>query len=172
MSGLLCVARGKTLQCGMSRLEFALVAVILGIVSTLMMQRLQDYQELAERADMEYVATLLKSALRVRIGTLMVEERMRESRQLICENPFSWLAPRPGNYMGEFADDPETPQPGIWYFNRQNCTTVYVAKYGHRLQPDAMGMPRVRYHVRPSAIDGQGNRIGLVFETTAPYVWQ
>lgn len=157
----------------MSSLEFAAVVVILGVVATLLMQRLRDYQELAERADMEYVATLIKSALRVRVGTLMVEERMHESAQLVCENPFRWLAPPPANYAGERNGTEILPMPaGNWYFNRRNCTMEYWARRAARLQPDSEGQARVRYHVRPSALDGAGKVSGMVLQPVEPYRWQ
>ena len=160
-------------QRGMTWLEFGLVAVMLAVVSVLLLHRLRDYQELAERADMEYTANLFRSALKVRIATLMAEERMLESASLVCENPVRWLEAPPGNYHGEVhgAEVDHVP-PGRWYFDPASCVTGYVAQFGHRLVPDSEGKARVRYHVRPAAVDGAGFRLGLVFEPLEPYQWQ
>lgn len=160
-------------QRGMTWLEFGLVAVLLAVVMVLLLNRLRDYQELAERADMEYTANLFKSALKLRIATLMAEERMQESAGLVCENPVRWLERPPGNYFGEVSGaEVNRVPPGRWYFDPVHCVTGYVAQFGQRLAPDSEGKARVRYHVRPAAIDGSGLRLGLAFEPLEPYQWQ
>jgi general secretion pathway protein G len=161
------------LQRGMTWIEFGVVAIVLGVVAIVLAQRLTEYQELAERADMEYGAMMFKSALRIRVSVLMTEDRMREADKLLCENPVRWLDRRPPNYAGE-AHGVAVAEvlPGHWYFDPVECSMGYMSRHGAHLAPDGQGLRRVRYHVSMTAVDAAGHASGLSFVPVAPYRWQ
>lgn len=159
-------------QQGMSWLEFAVTAVLLGILMLVLVQRLGEYQAAAERAEMEYGVTMIKSALKIRLSVLMVEGRMQETAGLLCENPVRWLEKLPPDYYGEAqgATVARVP-PGKWYFDTRECTMVYMVKHGDRFSPDSAGIKRVRYRIKAFASGAAGHPVGLVFELVEPYRW-
>ena len=163
----------QSLQRGMTWLELALVAGLLGVVGVVMLHRLADYQELAERADMEYGVATLKSALRIRVGVLMVEGRLTEKRRLLCENPVLWLERQPANYAGEaHGAAVKNVSPGHWYYDPVECVIAYVARNSRHLAPDSTGMARVRFQVRADAEDTAGRPGGLSLVPVEPYRWE
>lgn len=166
---------------GATLLEFAVVASILGVVSFLLLDRLAYYQERAEKANMEYVATALKSALLVEFSMLMVEGRMREGTTLLRRNPMDWLDRKPANYIGEFdGDAPRAQSGGVWYFNRSARELVYRVKLGRHFMPDSRGEREVRFRVKAN-YDGEANKAqegaspmlpsGVKLTTVEAYKW-
>lgn len=157
-------------QQGMSWLEFAVTAALLGILMLVLVQRLGEYQAAAERAEMEYGSTMFKSALKIRLSVLMVEGRMQETASLLCENPVRWLEKLPPNYYGEAhgAAVARVP-PGKWYFDPRECTMVYMVRHGAHFSPDRAGIKRVRYRVKAFASGAATHPVGLTFEPVEPY---
>jgi hypothetical protein len=162
----------REVQHGMSWIEFAAVVVLLSVLSVFLAQRLVAYQELAERADMEYGATVLKSALRMRLSAMMVEGRMQETAQLVCENPVRWLDKSPPNYYGEaHGEAVKAVTAGSWYFDPAECSMGYMVRHDGGFKPDSQGMKRVRYRVKSIATDAKSPPVGLRFELIEPYDW-
>jgi hypothetical protein len=160
-------------QLGMSWLELAVVSVVLSLVAVLFAQRLSDYQELAERAGMEYGITMFKSALRIRLSVLLMEGRLQDVGHLRCDNPVHWLEQPPAHYVGEVSGEAVRHiPPGNWYFDPSECSMGYMVKYDKHLTFDSVGLKRVRYHV---SVEGKGSRglaLGLAFDPVEPYRWQ
>lgn len=133
---------------GATLLEFALLASVLGVLALILLDRMTYYQEWAEKANMEYTAAALKSALRMELSTLMVEGRMRDGSVLAQQNPMTWLDRKPANYLGEFDGVPPDTQPrGGWYFDRSARVLVYQVNRGRYFVPDSRGWREVRFRV-------------------------
>lgn len=166
---------------GATLLEFAVVASVLGILAFVLLDRLTYYQEWAEKANMEYTAAALKSALRMEMSTLMVQGRMREGPGLLRQNPMAWLEQKPADYFGEFDGPPPDMQArGGWYYNRDARELVYRVKLGRYFVPDSRG--RMEVHFRVEAIydkylvdKGVGaspmSPSGFKLTPTEPYKW-
>lgn len=138
----------KFRQAGFTLLEFAVVSVVLGVLAFVLLDRMTYYQEWAEKANMEYTAAALKSALRIEFSTLMVEGRMREGSALAQQNPMSWLDQKPANYLGEFdGAPPGTQARGGWYYDRSARVLVYRVNRGRNFVPDSRGRREARFRV-------------------------
>lgn len=160
------------MQHGMSWIEFAAVVALLAVLSVILAQRLTAYQELAERADMEFGATVLKSALRMRLSAMMVEGKMQETARLVCENPVSWLDKNPPNYFGEaHGEMVKKVTLGSWYFDPMECSMGYMVRHGKGFRPDSQGMKRIRYRVKATSLNAGNIPVGLRFELVEPYAW-
>ncbi len=159
-------------QRGMSWLEAAMTVLLLSVFGWYLAQRLENFQEFAERADMEYAATMMKSALRVEVGLLMVQGRMQDAARLQCDNPVHWLDKVPANYYGEARGDALMNVPrGSWYFDPVECSMAYMVRHDAHFVPDSQGLRRVRFKVRGDARDAAGRSTGLRFEPVEPYQW-
>ena len=133
---------------GATLLELAVAVSVLSILAYLLLDRMRYYQEWAEKANMEYTAASLKSALLVEFSILMVEGRMREGSTLLQQNPMDWLVPKPVNYIGEFnGAAPDTLPRGNWYYDRSAREVVYRVRLGRHFKPDSRGRQEVRYRV-------------------------
>lgn len=133
---------------GFSLLEFLVGVISIGIIATILLNRLLYYQEAAEKTNMEYTMSMMKSALRSRMASLLIEGRAQEYIRLAQENPMDWLEPKPDNYLGKLANpDPGQLAAGNWYFDSANGTTVYLVGRGKYFQPDTTGQKRVRLRV-------------------------
>ncbi|HCN88856.1 MAG TPA: hypothetical protein DIT28_06715 [Oxalobacteraceae bacterium] len=114
-------ARGKV------RLEFLVFVVTAGILAGILLDRMLDYQEYAEKTAMDLTVLNMRSGLRLRLAELMMQDRMGEAGKLLDENPIKWLETPPPNYRGSLRDvNPGDISPGNWYFDAGRKDLVYV----------------------------------------------
>jgi len=160
---------------GFSLLEFAVVAVVLSILSSVLLQRLHYYQEAAERAQFEATLSLYKTALQIRLAEMIIERREAEARTLLDENPTLWLSEKPTNYAGDY---PPAPAAGNWYFDRSARELVYVANSAAGLEVaerDGVKQLRFRVQVIRQPVSIAGGKIegiaGIKLTPVAVYRW-
>ncbi|RZI43051.1 type II secretion system protein [Herbaspirillum sp. HC18] len=135
-------------QRGFSLLELAIVVIVMSALAAIMLDRLQYYQEAAEKAKVEYTISAMKSGLRSRMAHMLIEGRSQEYMFLAMDNPINWLESRPANYLGELSEEEsDTLRPGSWYYNPATRTLVYAVKFGKYLEPDSVGKKRIRLRV-------------------------
>ncbi len=167
--------RGERRQHGFSLLELAVVAVILSVLLGLLLERLNFYQEAAERARFEATLQGYKTALQIRIAELMLERREGEARMLEVENPTRWLSEKPTDYGGRY---PEQPEPGVWYFDEASRELVYVANSARRLAVESReGLKQLRFRVKiiyqPVVVSGKTIQSigGVSLLPSTPFQW-
>ncbi|QAU34271.1 type II secretion system protein [Janthinobacterium sp. 17J80-10] len=135
-------------QRGFSRLELMVVVLVFGILAAVLLERLRFYQEMAEKARMEYTVSRIKSGLRLRMAGLLVAGRAQEYSTLAKQNPIEWLDDKQENYAGEFASEKgQHALPGTWNFDRTDRMLVYSVQHGAHFQPDSTGRKQVRLKV-------------------------
>ena len=114
-------ARGFTL------IELIVVICIVAVLFGVALDRLQRYQELAERVAMERNLAAMNLALTLKFASLVTSGRVAEIEKEAGTNPVRLLARPPDNYLGElYAPDPATIAEGSWFFDRQAGDLVYV----------------------------------------------
>lgn len=119
-------------QRGAGYFEFAVVAIIFAILCGVLLQKMQFYQQEAERLAVEQVVTSVRAALASRVTSLYLKGKEAEMTALAQQNPMEWLERRPPNYAGEF-DAPPKPgavPEGYWYFDRSTATLSYLLNKG------------------------------------------
>lgn len=141
---------------GFSLLELAVVAVILSVLAAVLLQRLNYYQEAAERAHFETTLQVYKTALQIRLAEMILERREADARVLEVENPTLWLSEKPTNYAGDY---PTVPVVGSWYYDKSSRELVYVANTATGLDvAERDGVKQLRFRVQvirqPVAITG------------------
>ena len=131
---------------GYTFFELIVVIIVVSLTGAAFLDRLNLYQELAERAAMESTIRLIKTGLQIRLAELIVTNRQGEAAQLETEDPTQWLDARPANYAGDYR---EPPKPGKWYFDSGRRQLVYVVHNGARLEIDRLGSTReLRFQAR------------------------
>lgn len=165
-------------RAGFTLLEFALVVLLVGLLGSVLLERVLFYQEQAEKTAMEQTVGVLRSALRLQIA-----ERLPNGRQsllgLIEANPMAWLERKPESYLGDrFGPAPSSIPGGSWYFDLRDKTLVYVVA-GRQFAANNGGRQQIRYQVRPLANKTQVEMVeadkssidGLSLVLLEPYRW-
>lgn len=119
---------------GFSRLELLITMIVIGIVSAIFLERMSYYQAMVEKAEMDYTLRSIKSALRLRISTLLIQGRAQEIHALAAGNPVDFLDRKPANYLGSLtAAEAKHAAPGNWYFDKEAGLLIYLARKGPHL---------------------------------------
>ena len=168
-------------QRGFSRLELMTAVLVVGILAAILLDRLYFYQEMAEKARMEYTISRIKSGLRLRMAGMLVAGRAQEYFLLARQNPMEWLDHKPENYVGERDSlDEQQARLGTWHFDRANNMLVYLVQHGeHFQQQDSNGRKQVRLKVvtirnvndgaRESASHDPSDSVAIAL--VEPYQW-
>lgn len=114
---------------GFTLLELVIVACLMAVLAGVLLTRVLDYQEQAERVAREQVLAALRSALRLRLADLLIQRRQHEIPALAGQNPMTWLERAPANYAGEFYPAAAADLArGTWYFDRRAKVLVYLLR--------------------------------------------
>jgi general secretion pathway protein G len=114
-------------QRGAGYFEFAVAAIIFAVLCGVLLEKLQFYQEEAERLAVQQVVTSVRAALASKAASLYLRGNEPELAALARQNPMDWLERRPPNYAGEFDAPKDGAVPfGHWYFDRSSATLSYV----------------------------------------------
>lgn len=133
---------------GFSRFELLVAVTLIAAFSAVLLNRLFFYQEAAEKAAVEYTISLLKSAVRIRMATLMAEGQAGGLASLERQNPIDWLEDRQAGYTSVVANHEAAEKfSGIWQFDSADGTLTYWPIRSAHLEPDRFGMKRIRMKV-------------------------
>ena len=163
-------------QRGSSKLELLAAVMLIAAFAAILLNRLAFYQEMAEKAKVEYTISILKSALRLRMATMLTEGRSGEYALLARQNPMDWLEDKPldstqvSNAAGPVS---EKRFAGQWEFNPDRGTLTYWPVRSDHLQEDASGLKRIRLHVEAvhSEPDDPRAPVLAVRLRVEPYHW-
>jgi len=162
-------ARGFTL------FELAIVAIITSILLATLFSRVLFYQEQAEKAAMEQVASGLQSALTLQYGRLLTHGATNKLGALATENPMQWLTKPPRNYVGEFYGvAAQTIAPGNWAFDLQSRHLVYAVAHTENFTPKTQHDYLIRYQIKVeqhSATQNTSSLPSITLSVVEPYQW-
>jgi hypothetical protein len=105
--------------------EFALVVVVLGLISLFMLQRLNAVRDNMEEATVQSDVASMQMQL---IETIAHRETFGGTLPA-SENPVDWLPAPPRSYLGKLDQAPADVS--VWYFDRRQKTLVYRFRDGH-----------------------------------------
>ena len=173
------VPRPLSSESGFTLFELIVAITVVVVLAGALLNRLQYYQEQAEKTAMQQVAGVLQSALTLKYGRLLTSGTESGAAALAIENPINWLAKIPENYSGEFYDvTPRSVAPGNWVFDLKSRNLIYVMDRSDHFTPGKDGRKWVRYHVNllyepaPSTpVKKNKELVGILFEPMEPYRW-
>ena len=141
-------------QVGVSLLEFAVAATVLGVLAVTFLGRLLYAEEYAEKTAMELNIANMRAGLRAQVGALLIADRASEITALAGGNPTLWLNAQPENYMGEYRGQPAENTRGAWYFDTVRRELVYTANSQRHFVPSPTQGHTVRLKIVPIAHTG------------------
>lgn len=112
---------------GATRFEFAVCAVVMGLLAGVLLGRLIEWRVQSERTAAYHVVGALRTALAARAAHVGTSAGQDAVIALMRENPMNWLLRRPANYLGEYySPDLASLRRGAWFFDRTDRTVNYV----------------------------------------------
>ena len=164
---------------GFTLVELLVVVCIVGVLASVLFNRVLFYQEMAEKAAMQQVVGAIQSALVLQYGHRMTLGMGTAMDSIRNENPLDWLSQKPPNYAGEFASvKPATIDPGNWAFDKQTHELIYVPDHAAFFVPKNDGSKWIRYRTRfeyesTPGYKGQGEKrlAAVTFSPVEAYQW-
>lgn len=169
-------------RAGFTLLELLIVACVISIMAAILLNRVQFYQRMAEKAAVEQTVSVLQSVLQLRFASLIASNRLGEVDGLVEQNPMEWLAQKPVNYAGEYFDQiPDEDISGKWYFDLKTRALVYFVHNHAALNNENEVLPQLRFKANlvlavknfPVAERPISGKVveGVVLEQIVPYAW-
>lgn len=168
MAFLTTFVTGK--QRGAGLLEFATAVVIVGILMTILLQRVFYYQGEAERVAVEHTVANLRVALEIKVTQGRLPGGSMDLTALTEQNPLNLLKNKPSNYAGELFEPTDSDiGEGNWCFDRSDKTLIYLLNNANSFE-DAQSK-RLKFKVkflrlphRPAKPSGTPESTGVAFE--------
>ena len=133
---------------GFTLIELIVVIAILSVLITTFLNRVEYYQELAEKTAMEQNIGAIQNALTLQHSKHYVRGNSDDITLLPTENPMKWLQAPPQNYAGEFYDPkPTSVPPGSWIFDLKSHELIYVLNRTDHFVPGKDNANWIRFHI-------------------------
>ena len=119
-------------QRGFTLFELAVVAGVFAILMAVFLNRVSYYQQQAQQLAMAQTLGALRTGLRVQVLQLYLADGRARIPALARQNPFDWLADKPANYLGEFAQPDLAKLPaGNWLYDKKEQKIIYLFSNGN-----------------------------------------
>ncbi len=114
-------------QAGFTLIELMVTIIVAAILASVLLDRMLFYRDQAEKVAMQQVVGNLRSALHMKLASLLARNREQELLQLAQQNPMNWLAEKPSNYLGEIdLSNAKNLEKGNWYFDTSDKRLLYL----------------------------------------------
>jgi general secretion pathway protein G len=157
-------------QRGAHLLEFVVVVVVVGVLMTILLQRVFYYQGEAERIAFVNTVANVRTALEIKVAQGKLPGGSIDLTTLTEQNPLNLLKNKPSNYAGElFKPSDSDIGEGNWCFDRSDKTLIYLLNNVNSFE-DAQSK-RLKFKVkfsrlphRPAKPSGTPEPTGVAFE--------
>jgi hypothetical protein len=155
-----------------SYLESALYVVIAAALAALLLHRLQQLSEVAEKTAMEATVSRLQSALYVRAAKAVLSGRAAKVERNWAErNPVLLAQADLPNYLGEFEHpDLTTLDSGNWLYDRGRHELVYLVRRANNFSGSTDPVPAIRFRLRVEHTPS-GAYSPFLLHAVTPYEW-
>ncbi|WP_372739725.1 prepilin-type N-terminal cleavage/methylation domain-containing protein [Neptunomonas sp.] len=149
-----------------------LILILYGVLST----RLGSVAESAERAAMYGVLGQIQQQINLRLASFYIEGSPHKAKNLLTQNPFSWISPTAKHYGGEIqAAADQTRLAGRWYFDSVSRELVYRVQRNNNLKIQGDDQRNLRFVLKlnGNAADNQQNKAvySIKIQAVKPFVW-
>lgn len=154
-------------------LQSGLYAIIAGICAVILLDRLLDYAEAAEKAAMEATLSRLHSGLYTRMAYLALRNEQARIDALSNLSPFVATGATAKNYLGEFDGVPASAASGHWLFDRVRSELVYVPNIRRHLEFGDPQPPPTALRFKVQLLrGGEAGYGGVSLRPVVAYQWQ
>lgn len=154
-------------------LQSGLYVIIAGICAAILLDRLLDYAEAAEKAAMEATLSQLHSGLYTRMAYFALRNEQARIDALSILSPFASTDAAAKNYLGEFDGVPASAASGHWLFDRARSELVYLPNIRRHLVFADLQPPPPSLRFKVQLLRGaEGGYGGISLRPAVPYQWQ
>jgi len=142
----------------LSRLELAVLVIVIAICVTWLLERLAYLEAVAEARSLDLSVQNIRTGIMVNVATRLLEGDNEGIASLSGANPVGTVIEPPPGYIGALRQaNPAYIQPGQWYFDEEQESLVYrIVNVGYFAEPD--GRPaQVRIKLKLNYDDANGN---------------
>lgn len=168
-------------KAGLTRLEWAVVSILIGLLISVFLNRFLDILVDAERVNLLQIESGIKSALGLELSRRAVKGGLESIGNLQYNNPMDLLQEKPHNYLGEMVSPKLASLPeGAWVFDSSRRVLIYTVEHTEYFQTDLPGRPRAEYRLVLTYKDANQNgryeyitdRLsGMNLATVGQYQW-
>jgi hypothetical protein len=164
------VTRFRVLLRQRSHLESALYVIIAATLAAILLYRLLQLSEVAEKTAMEATIARLQSALYVRAAKAVLENKPMRAWE--DRNPVELARAELPNYLGEF-DHPDlkTLEPGSWLYDRGRHELVYLVQRARHFSGGKDPVPAIRFRLELRRTPS-GAYSPYLLHAVTPYTWE
>ena len=168
-------------QAGLSLVELSIVLVLLAVLAAVALNRIWAIQADAERVSLEYFVGSLKSAVGIKVASLVARDDFPGILALVNSNPMDQLSELPRNYRGiQTGDAPLAVDGGEWYFDRAQHMLVYRVRnaelfrggFGPPAEARFLLVPLYEDRNRNGRFDTGDAIQNVRLEAVRPYQWK
>lgn len=149
--------RGRVGQRQRRMLEFALVVVVIALVVSVLIDRVEKLMVEAERISVLQVVGQLRSVLGIRVAELVAEGATPKLARLQGSNPMTLMHPPPATYAGLASGPDSSLRPGHWYFDPKRHELRYRVRHTGAFHTTTRPHDEIRYRVVLRYRDVNGN---------------
>ena len=142
----------------LSRLELAIVVVLVASCFTWFLNRMNDMAALAEATALDLTVRNLKTGVMSAVASGIIANDERTLQRIANGNPVGSAIEPPAGYIGAVRDaNPANILPGQWYFDEDHHWLVYHVVNTDYFVNDGEGPARVRIQLKLIYNDLNGN---------------
>lgn len=167
---------------GFTLIELVIVMAVIAGLTGVLINRVQPYQEQAEKAAMEQTLGTIRSALHLQIASRIAKGKVNEIPALAEQNPMDWLAEKPKNYLGAYyAPKQEDVVSGHWTFDLKKRSLIYSVQNTAHFHSKGGTSNQIHFQVKlvtnPKVSSRKieelnaGDIEGVILEPVFPYTW-
>lgn len=161
---------------GFTLFEFVVVTSVVALLSGTFLTRYLNYQELAEKVQVEQTVSAIQISLHLQTLSLIAKNQFEELEKLSQRNPIEALAQPPSNYLGEMISTRKlNVVSGAWFFDSDEKKLIYLVHNGDNFRSDTEPK-QIQYGVRivrgtAHAEGGKGAIEGMTLEALNDFSW-
>lgn len=139
---------------GFTKLEFAIVGIVFGLLAAILLVRVNAVEAEAERAEVELTVRNMRVGIQLAVGERIIQGEEHRIADLIATNPLDFLATRPPGFK-------ESPDglAGAWTYDRGSRELRYRPRTAQAFAETAT----LRWRFVPR-IDSNGRVVGAALE--------
>lgn len=142
----------------LSRLELAVVTMLIAACFTWFLNRMNEMTALAEAGALDLTIRSLRTGVTSRVAAGLIGGDPHALVDLANDNPVGSAIEPPGGYIGAVRDaEPASIQPGQWYFDEDQRWLVYHVVNTDYFMHQGEGAARVRIQLKLIYNDLDGN---------------
>lgn len=143
-------------QRGIGKFEFLVLIAMLGVLATVLLDRLRHIEEEAERVEISLAVRNMRVGLALAVGERIMQGREETLPELLAANPLDFLGRVPSDY---FAQPGAAAASKSWQIDRATGTVIY-----HPRQPTAFdGRTELCWKIAAQHLPG-GRVVGIGLE--------